>query len=58
MWERIKRLLPGNALQLGLWIALIALMAAVAFYAMGFAQAAAAHDIFHDFRHAAGLPCH
>lgn len=58
MWERLRRLLPFNALDYGLWIALVALTAAAAFYFMGFAQAAAAHDVFHDLRHAAGLPCH
>jgi cobalt transporter subunit CbtB len=50
--------LVANAYSFGLWIALTALVATAAFYAMGFAQAAVAHDVFHDLRHALGMPCH
>ncbi len=58
MWERLREWMPGNARVLVWSIALVAVLATAAFYAMGFAQAAAVHDVFHDFRHAAGLPCH
>lgn len=58
MWERLREWLPGNARVLVWSIALVALAATAAFYVMGFAQAAVAHDVFHDFRHAVGLPCH
>ncbi len=56
MWERLREWMPGNARVLVWSIALVAVLATAAFYAMGFA--AAVHDVFHDFRHAAGLPCH
>ncbi|MFQ5838910.1 MAG: CbtB domain-containing protein [Thermoplasmata archaeon] len=58
MWERLHRRLPANVSSFGLWITLTALAAVAAFYAIGFTQAAAAHDVFHDLRHALGMPCH
>lgn len=58
MLERVRTRLVAEAYGLGLWIALTALVAMAAFYVMGFAQAAATHDVFHDLRHALGAPCH
>ncbi|MEE9601586.1 MAG: CbtB domain-containing protein [Thermoplasmata archaeon] len=58
MWERLRRWLPANAAVYVSWIVLAALVATAVFYVMGFAQATAAHDVFHDLRHAVGVPCH
>lgn len=58
MLERLRTWLPGNAGSLVWGAMLVVLVATAAFYVMGFAQAAAAHDVFHDLRHAVGIPCH
>ncbi len=58
MWGRLYRRLPANVMELGWWITLASLVAIAAFCVMGFALAAAAHDVFHDLRHALGMPCH
>ncbi len=58
MWERLRERLPANVAGYLPWITIMALVATAAFYVMGFAQAAAAHDVFHDLRHAVGIPCH
>lgn len=58
MMERLRNRLNINLVGYVPVITLVALLAAAAFYFMGFAQAAVAHDVFHDLRHAVGLPCH
>lgn len=58
MLKKLSKRLPAYAAEFLPWIGLVVLVAAAAFYAMGFAQAAAAHDAFHDLRHGLGLPCH
>lgn len=58
MFEKLRERLPAYAATYLPWITLAALLAVGAFYVMGFAQAAWAHDAFHDLRHALGTPCH
>ncbi len=58
MWGRLRERIGVRVVEYAWWTTLVALVAIAAFFVMGFAQTAAAHDVFHDLRHALGVPCH